>query len=188
MRSVASPGPITDAARVNRQASTQWDAVAATAAGASLAVVIWLGVLVLDQLVFFADDQQTRDAATARVLMLPALAVALAAAAIVGWRTSRVHGLALALPALASVTSTWLFPGAAYGLVALPLTAPFAVAAATAVLVPAAVRSRRDAALLTGVLLIAAVAATAMLGILPLLVLLPAAAMVAWAGRRAAPG
>ena len=172
---------------MTRQAPTQWDAVAGAAAGASLAVVLWLGVLVLDQLVFFADDEQTRDAATARVLMLPALAVALAAAAIVGRRTSRAHGVALALPAVATATSTWLFPGAAYGLVALPLTAPFAIAAATAVLIPAAVRSRRDAALVTGVLLFAAVAATAVLGILPLLVLLPGAAMVAWAGLRAAP-
>jgi hypothetical protein len=172
---------------VTRQAPTKWDAVAGAAAAASLAVVLWLGVLVFDQLVFFADDGQTRDAATARVLMLPALAIAIAAAAIVGWRTSLVHGVALALPGLASVISTWLFPGAAYGLVALPLTAPFAIAAATAVLIPAAVRSRRETALVTAVLLVAAVAATAIMGIVPLLVLLPAAAMVAWAGHRAAP-
>jgi len=180
--------PIPHAGAVTREAPIQWDAVAAVAAVASLAVVMWLGVLVVDQLVFFADAEQTRDAATARVLMLPALVVALVAAAVVGWRTSRVHGAALALPALASVISTWPFPGAAYGLVALPLTAPIAIGAATAVLIPAAVRSRRDAALLTGVLLVAAVAATPILGILPLFVLLPVAAMVAWAGRRASPG
>ena len=173
---------------MNRQALTKWDAVAAVATAASLGALLWLGVLLLDQLVFFADDEQTRDAATARLLMLPAAGVTLAAAAVVGWRTTRAHGAAIGLPALASVTVTWLFPGAAYGLVAFALTAPFAIAAATAAFVPAAVRSRRSAALVTGVLLVAALAATAILGVMPLLVLLPAAAMVAWAGRRAAPG
>ena len=173
---------------MNRQAPTQWDAVAVTAAAASLAALVWLGILVLDQLVFFADVDQTRDAATARLLMLPAAGVALGAAAVVGWRATWVHAAALALPALATVSVTWLFPGAAYGLLALPMTAPFAIAAATAILIPAAVRSRREVAIVTGVLLVAALAGTAILGILPLLVLLPAAVMVAWAGRRAAPG
>jgi hypothetical protein len=179
---------MTHAGSVTRQTSTHWDAVAGAAAAASVGAMLWLGVLLLDQLVFFADAEQTRDAATARTLMLPAAGVALAGAAMFGSRTTWVYAAALALPAVVCVTLTWLFPGAAYGLVAFPLTAPFAVAAATAILVPAAVRSRREAALVTGVLLVAALAATSILGILPLVVLLPAAAMVAWAQRRVAQG
>lgn len=167
---------------------TRWDAVAGAAAAASLAAVVWLGVLLLDQLVFFADADQTRDAVTARILMVPAGGVALAAAAVIGLRTTWVHAAAVALPALVCPSLTWLFPGAAYGLAAFPLTAPFAIAAATAILVPAAVRSRREAALVAGVLLVAALAATSILGVLPLAVLLPAAVMVAWAQRPVAQG
>jgi hypothetical protein len=174
---------ITHAGPVTRQNLTQWDAVAGAAAVASLAGLMWLGVLLLDQLVFFADAEQTRDAATARTLMLPAAGVAIAGAAVIGMRMTWVHAAAMAIPALVCVALTWPFPGAAYGLAAFPLTAPFAIAAATAVLVPAAVRSRRDAALVTGALLVAALVATSFMGILPLAVLLPAAAMVAWARR-----
>ena len=99
------------------------------AAVAGVAAIVYLGPLMFDQLVFFSDQEQTRNAAAARDAMALPAGVLLIASASVLLRTSWLHGFLAALPAIVAVPLAWLAPDAAFQLLAYGLTAPIAVGA-----------------------------------------------------------
>jgi len=112
------------------------DPVVAAASVLGLGGIIWLAPLMFDQLVFFGDQEQTRQAAAAREAMLPAAALLLVASAILVVRKRPWHALFGALPALVAVPLALLEPGAAYQLLAYGIVAPFALGALLSAAVP----------------------------------------------------
>lgn len=152
-----------------------FDPVAVAGSAVGLAGLIWLGPLMLDQLVFFADQDQTRQAEAARELMLPAAAILLAGSAILLVRASAWHALLSAAPALVAVPLALLAPEAAYQLVAYGITAPVAFGSLLAASVPLP-RAMPTAILFIGA---AVLIALALLGT-PFIALLTLAALVVW--------
>jgi len=137
--------------------------------------VIWLAPLMFDQLVFFGDQEQNRQAAVARETMLPAAAIILAGSAVRIVRQRPWHALFAALPALIAVPLALLAPGAAYQLLAYGISAPFALGALLSAAIPLP-RSLPTPILTIGalILLAFAVITTPFLGLLVLV------AAVAW--------
>lgn len=108
---------------------------AAVATFIGMAGLIWMGPLMVDQFVLFADQEQTRRAAESRVLMLPAAALTLSAAAILlaqgrAWHAALVSSATIA-PAVA-----WLAPDTLYQLVAFLLLAPVATGTLLSTILP----------------------------------------------------
>src|SRR5688500_18662345 len=91
--------------------------------------VVWLAPLMSDQLVFFGDREQTRQAAASRQAMLPAAALLLVAAAGLLSQRLRLHAPLAALPAIVAVPLQSVAPDDAYGLLAYVMTAPIALGA-----------------------------------------------------------
>jgi len=112
------------------------DPVATVASVLGFAGVIWLAPLMVDQLVFFGDQEQNRQAAVARELMVPAAAMILAGSAILAVRRRPWHALFAALPALVAVPLALLAPGAAYQLLAYGISAPFSFGALLSAAIP----------------------------------------------------
>jgi hypothetical protein len=107
----------------------QVDLVIAAASVIGVAGVIWLAPLMMDQLVFFADREQTRQAAVAREAMIPAAALLLVAAALLLSRRRHLHAMLAALPALVAVPLALAAPDVAYQLLAYAILAPIALGA-----------------------------------------------------------
>lgn len=125
---VAPPGRRRHSPRMDREGH-RLDALAMMAAVIGIAAIVYLGPLMLDQLVLFSDQEQTRDAAVARDAMaLPAGALLIASVAVL-LRTTWLHGVLAALPAIVAVPLAWLAPDALFQLLAYGLTAPIAVGA-----------------------------------------------------------
>ena len=112
------------------------DPVAVMASVLGLAGVFWLAPLMFDQLVFFGDQEQSRQAAHARGAMLPAAALILAASAVFVVRHQPWHAAFTVLPALVAVPLAFLAPGAAYQLLAYGISTPFAIGALLSAAVP----------------------------------------------------
>ena len=112
------------------------DPLAITLSATGIAGLAWLTPLMFDQLVFFADQEQTRQAAASRTLMLPAAALLFAASAGIGVRGLRVHALLASLPAFVAVPLALLAPGPAYQLLAYVITAPLSLGAMLSAAVP----------------------------------------------------
>jgi hypothetical protein len=89
-----------------------------------------------DQLVFFADQDQTREAQASRQAMIPAAAILLLAAAGLTVRQRPWHALLVALPALVAFPLALLAPGAAYQLLAYGITAPMSLGALLSAVLP----------------------------------------------------
>ena len=98
--------------------------------------LIWLAPLMFDQLVFFGDQDQTRQAAASREAMFPAAALLFVAAGVLTVRQHPWHALVVALPALVAVPLALLAPGAAYQLLAYGITAPMSLGALLSATVP----------------------------------------------------
>jgi hypothetical protein len=107
----------------------RFDPFLLAAAALGVAGVLWLGPLMFDQLVFFADQDQTLRARASRQAMIPATAVLLVAAAGVAVRQHPWHALVVALPAIVAVPLAVLVPSAAYQLLAYGITAPMSLGA-----------------------------------------------------------
>jgi len=101
-----------------------------------VAALIWLAPLMFDQLVFFADQDQTLQARASREAMIPAAALLLVAAAALTVRQRPWHALVVALPALVAVPLAFLAPGAAYQLLAYGITAPIALGTLLSAVLP----------------------------------------------------
>ena len=86
--------------------------------------LVWLAPLMLDQLVFFGDQEQTRQAEASREAMLPAAGLVAAAAAGLVIRGRRWHALLVAVPVLVAVPLALAMPDAAYQLLAYGILAP----------------------------------------------------------------
>ena len=130
------------------------DPVTLGAAGIGVVAVLWLAPLMGDQLVFFGDQEQTRQAAASRQAMLPAAALLLVAGAGLLSRHRRLHALLAALPALVSVPLSLAAPAAAYGLLAYAIVAPISLGALLSAAAPPP-RSVRVPVLLVGAVLLA---------------------------------
>jgi len=105
------------------------DPVTVGAAVIGIVAVVWLAPLMSDQLVFFGDRDQTRQAEASRQAMLPAAALLLVAAAGLLARRRPLHALLAALPAIVAVPLSLAVPDDAYGLLAYVITAPIALGA-----------------------------------------------------------
>ena len=105
------------------------DLVMLGAAIAGVVAVIWLGPLMGDQLVFFGDQEQTRQATASREAMIPAAVLLLVAAAGLLSRQRSLHALLAALPAIVAVPLSLVAPDAAYGLLAYAIVAPISLGA-----------------------------------------------------------
>jgi hypothetical protein len=111
------------------------DPITAAAAGIAAAGIVWLGPLMVDQFVLFADRDQAADAAAARAVMpYPAVLVALGAALLAA-RRRLVQGAVAALP-LVAVLLAWTTPEALYQLLAYGVAAPAAIGALLAATIP----------------------------------------------------
>lgn len=113
---------------------SEWIVVAAAAVG--IGAVIWLAPLMTDQIVFFADREQTLVAEASRWTMLPVSGVLVACAAVLGRQVGLWHGVLAALPALIAVPLAWIAPGPAYQVLAYGATAPWALGALLIAAVP----------------------------------------------------
>lgn len=92
-----------------------------------VATVVVMAPLMADQLIFGAGADETRQAETARLLMLPAALIQLGCAAVVRARgVPRFAGLA-ALPALIAVPIAFLDTDSGYQLLAYAFTGPLAL-------------------------------------------------------------
>jgi hypothetical protein len=153
----------------------QFDAVSAVASALGVAVLIWLAPLMFDQLVFFADQEQTRRAAVSRQAMLPAAALLIAAAAALAVRQRPWHALVVALPALVAVPLALLAPGAAYQLLAYGITAPMSLGALLSAVLPLP-------RVLPMALQLAALGIVALMGIVatPFIAIMTLVAIVVW--------
>ncbi len=105
------------------------DPVIIGAAVIGIVGVVWLAPLMSDQLVFFGDREQTRQAEASRQAMLPAAALLLVAAAGLLTRHRPLHALLVALPALVAVPLSLAAPDEAYGLMAYVIAAPISLGA-----------------------------------------------------------
>ena len=94
-----------------------------------IVAVVWLAPLMSDQLVFFGDREQARQAEASRQAMLPAAALLLVAAAGLLASDVTLHALLAALPAIVAVPLQLVAPDDAYGLLAYVITAPIALGA-----------------------------------------------------------
>ena len=98
--------------------------------------VVWLAPLMSDQLVFFGDREQTRQADASRQAMLPAAALLLVAAAGLLSQRLRLHAPLAALPAIVAVPLQSVAPDDAYGLLAYVIAAPVTLGALLSVAAP----------------------------------------------------
>ena len=112
------------------------DVVLGVAFALGIVGLVWLAPLMLDQLVFFSDQEQTRQAAAARRAMLPAALLLVAATAGLVVRQLRWHAVLVALPALVAVPLAFAAPGAAYQLLAYAITAPMSLGALLSAVFP----------------------------------------------------
>lgn len=111
------------------------DILTPVAAVAVVVAVFWLGPLMLDQLVLFGDRQQTESAAAARTLM-PIPAMILAAGSLgIGMRGLIPHAFVAAIP-LAAVALALAAPDTAFSIAAYGFSAPPAIGAALAAVLP----------------------------------------------------
>ncbi|HEX7195478.1 MAG TPA: hypothetical protein VF364_01445 [Candidatus Limnocylindria bacterium] len=150
-----------------------WLVVAACAIG--VVGLVWLAPLMFDQLVFFADRDQTQQAEDSRRAMLPASALVLASALGLLVRRLRWHSLVVALPVLVAVPLAWMLPGPAYQLLAYGILAPAALGALLGAAVPGA-RSVPVAIAVAGIGLIALMGIVAT----PFIALLALVAAAVW--------
>ncbi len=152
------------------------DPIVIVASVLGLVGVIWLAPLMFDQLVFFGDQEQNRQAAVARGLMLPAAAIILAVSAVLVIRRRPWHALLAALPALVAIPLALLAPGAAFQLLAYGIGAPFSLGALLSAAIPLP-RSLPTPILTIGVLILLgfAVLTSPFLGLLVLI-----AAVIWW--------
>lgn len=105
----------------------RFDALRVAASVIGVVTVVWMAPLMTDQLIFSADPQETGQAEMARLLMLPAALVQLAAAAVVRARGVPRFAALAALPALIAVPVAFLVPDTGYQLVAFAFTAPLSI-------------------------------------------------------------
>jgi hypothetical protein len=105
------------------------DAVTLGSAVIGIAAVLWLAPLMGDQLVFFGDREQTRQAEASRQAMLPAAALLLVAAGGLLSRRRHLRALLAAVPAFVAVPLQLAAPDAAYGLLAYVIAAPISLGA-----------------------------------------------------------
>jgi len=98
--------------------------------------LIWLAPLMFDQLVFFGDQEQTRQAEASRGAMLPAAGLVIVAATGLVVRGRQWHALLTALPVLVAVPFAFVMPGAAYQLLAYGILAPGALGAMLSAVFP----------------------------------------------------
>lgn len=112
------------------------DLVTLGAAVTGIATVLWLAPLMGDQLVFFGDRDQTRQAEASRQAMVPAAALLLVAAAGLLSRRRHLHALLASLPALVAVPLSLAAPDEVYGLLAYVITAPISLGALLSAAVP----------------------------------------------------
>ena len=112
------------------------DPLAIVASAIGIAGLTWLAPLMFDQLVFFGDREQTRQAAASRALMLPAAAILLVGSAGIFVRRMPQHALLAALPGLVAVPLALLAPSTAFQLLAYGVTAPMSLGALLSAAVP----------------------------------------------------
>ena len=150
------------------------DPITLVAAVCAAAGIVWLGPLMVDQFVLFADRDQGADAAAARAAMpFPAMLVAIGAAVLVA-RGRPVQGAVAALP-LVAVLLAWTTPEALYQLLAYGMAAPAAIGALLAAMIPLHGRATSPWTLVAiGIVGVLAIAAT------PFLAGVVALAAVAW--------
>jgi hypothetical protein len=130
------------------------DLVTLGAAVTGIAAVLWLAPLMGDQLVFFGDQEQTRQAAASRQAMLPAAALLLVAAGGLLSRRRQLRALLAAVPAFVAVPLQLAAPDAAFGLLAYAIAAPISLGALLSAAAPPP-RSVRVPALVVGAVLLA---------------------------------
>jgi hypothetical protein len=118
------------------------DPVTLGAAIIGIAAVLLLAPLMGDQLVFFGDQEQTRQAAASRQATVPAAAVLLVAAAGLLSQRRHLRALLAAVPAFVAVPLQFVAPDDAYGLLAYVIAAPISLGAllSAAVAPPRSVR------------------------------------------------
>jgi hypothetical protein len=121
---------------VERSDGRPLDPIIAAAGAIGLVGLIWLAPLMFDQLVFFADRDQTRQAEASRQAMLPAAGLVLAAAVGLVMRGRRWHALLVALPVLVAVPLAFILPSAGYQLLAYGFLAPVALSAVLSAVFP----------------------------------------------------
>jgi hypothetical protein len=117
--------------------------------------VVWLAPLMSDQLVFFGDQEQDRQAAASRQAMVPAAALLLVAAAGLLARRRPLHAVLVALPALVAVPLALLTPANAYQLVAYAVVGPISLGASLSAAIPPPRSFRVPVVVLGAVLLLA---------------------------------
>ena len=117
--------------------------------------VVWLAPLMSDQLVFFGDQEQTRQAAASQQAMVPAAALLLVAAAGSLARRRPLHALLVALPALVAVPPVLLTPANAYQLLAFAVVGPISLGASLSAASPPPRSFRVPVVVLGAVLLLA---------------------------------
>lgn len=145
--------------------------IGALLAGAGL---VWLGPLMADQFVLFADQGQAAAAAAARRVMLwPSLLVAGGAVA-VAVRGRPIHGAIAALPVVA-VVAALVMHDTALSFLGYAFSAPVAVGSVLAAAVPLARHRIRPIALLAGAAVLALLVVIA-----NVVVLLACIAALAW--------
>ena len=105
------------------------DPVTLGAAVIGIAAVLWLGPLMANQLVFFGDQDQTRQAAASRQAMLPVAALLIVAAAGLLARRRPLHAFLAAVPALVAVPLSLAAPDEVYGLVGYVIAGPISLGA-----------------------------------------------------------
>ena len=132
-----------------------FDPVTLGAALVGIVAVVWLAPLMSDQLVLFADQEQTRQAAASRLAMLPATALLLVAAG--GLLTQRrpLHALLSALPALVAVPLALVTPDSLYQLVAYAVVGPISLGALLSAAIPPPPSFRVPVVMIGAVLLVA---------------------------------
>jgi len=131
------------------------DPVTLGAALVGIVAVVWLAPLKSDQLVLFADQEQTRQAAASRLAMLPATALLLVAAG--GLLTQRrpLHALLAALPALVAVPLALVTPDSLYQLLAYAVVGPISLGALLSAAIPPPPSFRVPVVVIVAVLLVA---------------------------------
>ena len=117
--------------------------------------VVWLAPLMSDQLVFFGDQEQTRQAAASRQAMLPAAALLLVASAGLLARRRPLHAFLVALPTLVAVPLALLTPANAYQLLAFAVVGPISLGASLSAALPPPRSFRVPVVVLGAVLLLA---------------------------------
>ena len=117
--------------------------------------VIWLAPLMVDQLVLFGDQEQTRIAAASRGVMLLPTALVIIGAIGTGSRVTGMHGVLAALPAMVAVPLALLLPERLLQLLAYAVTAPISLGALLSAAAPPPKNVRLPVVLVGVVLLVA---------------------------------